>query len=496
MSLNSSTAQNFQPIQRQLSGEKKRKTVLKKLLQRPIQSNGPDFYEHAPRNLPKGWERSTFQFEGLDIPYHIARATQENAVVAFVSGLKPDHAVSKKIVKAFKKRGISVVWINYPNPGRKLGYMPFYKRLSHYFFTSPNSPFYTDFSSTLKKLIAGHSTGGQNVISLVTSDSTKQDYTDISLAIPENSFLDNANAAEHDSLFRQVLFTSYALLNFRKLPHETLLGLGYNNFYSLKEMVGRDYIPTPYETSKFGFKIAATSYRAAFNSYLIAQTVKERLGYYATYSKSQTPNVFKSAVRPFIHALSPVFMAAHNGLENLIESFDLPSPKQLYNAELPSEFEMPTLGQILETRKPGRALRKEIISNPNIEPACPMLMVMGDQDPFSSNPPQIEVAKALKTPFIMANSGHNSLDEDKSARNAVITIIEDRIPEVIKLPKAIRKTETPASEHYWPEYSRLAIARQTLKDGFERVVKVMPRLVRLHLRQAESTPPEPAHKPS
>ncbi len=494
MPLDSSTAQHFQPIARQASDQKEVKTALQRLLQRPIQSNGPNFYEHAPRNLPKGWERSTFRFEGLDIPYHIARATQENAVVAFVSGLKPDHAVSKKIVKALKKRGISVVWINYPNPGRQLGYMSFYKRLSHYFFTSPNSPFYTKFSEKLKRLIAGHSTGGQNVISLVTSDSTKNDYKDFSLAITENSFLDNANAAQHDSIFRQVLFTSYALLNFRKLPHETLLGLGYNNYYALKEKVGSDYTPAPYETSEFNFRVAATSYRAAFNSYLIAQTVKERLGYYATYSKSQTPNFLKTAIRPFLQALSPVFMEAHNRLENLIESFDLPSPRQLYDARLPSEFETPTFGQILETRKPGRALRKDIINNPDIKPACDMLMVMGDEDPFSSNPPQIEVAKSLKIPYIVANSGHSSLSEDKSARKATISVIEEIIPEVYKLPKTIRDQESEASEAYWPEYARASVIKQTLQDSFAYALKAMPRLARLRFRQAGSTPPEFAHK--
>lgn len=487
MSLQESTPNHFVPIS--LFEEKDNNTCentsrLRNIFPKTTKTP-PTFYGHSDRELPQGWEKRTFEFEGVSVPYHIARALKEYGVIACLSGLKPDHAISKEMVDAYKERGISVIWINYPNPGRETGYMPFYKRLSHYFYTSPDSPFHTEFPKGLARLLGGHSTGGQHLIDLVTSDETKNDYAQFKYAIPENTFLDNANAAKHDPFYKRIIFTSYALANYNKLPHETLLGLGYNNYYALKRKTNTNFQPDTYDTSDFDFSIAKFSYKSAFFLYLTAQTIKEKLGSWATES---TPNTIQKLFNNH-------FIAAHNKIEEILFDADLPSPQRLDETRLPTEFETPTYGQILETRAPGRRLTKRIISNPAIELPCPMIMTLGNEDHFSSDLPQIKVAESLKVPYVMANAEHNSFREDPNAREDVLLRIEAAIPEIQRLPDSLLETETDASGDYYPPYSRVAM----LKDALVRRFSVVTDLMRPVLSQrllTRHTPSESAHTPS
>jgi len=409
-------------------------------LRRPPQTHTNLYFSHKSRPLPSNWSERIFKFEGLDIPYYVARATQTNAVEGAVSGLKPDHAVSRKEIKANKKHGISTVWLNLPNPSRSLGYMDFYKRLEHYFFTSPDSPLYTEFPLEIPRMAKGHSTGGGTLFGLATHPETREQYAHFKLITGEAIFMDNANAARHNNWFLQNLFTAYATINKHYLPHETLFGLAYLN---TGKVLKKAWSFRPDSSSQ----VARLSFDACIALYVAGQTVKEKLGSY-----------IHSPRKSFLSPLSIAFaQAAYKGIENLAVRLDVPSPKELMDKSFMSERGSPTYGQILETRRPHRQVRDQIVNDPSIRPVTHMLLIAGENDPYSSLKPQQDIANALGIPIFLSPTQHNPLTEDKHARKFKMAVIKRLIPEVQKLPKTIRQAEPEESKKHWPSFDRLFV---------------------------------------
>lgn len=405
----------------------------------PPQARASLYFRQLSQSPSLKWSEGTFKFKGLDVPYYIAHAAQTNAVEGAISGLKPDHAVSPAEIKSNREHGISTIWLNLPNPGRSLGYMEFYRELTHYFYTSPNSPLYTEFPADTPKMAKGHSTGGGILIDLATDETTKHEYADFKLITGESIFMDNANAARHDSKIAQIFFTAYATMNKHRLPHETLFGLGYLNTGAVLK---KAWESRPDAQSK----VALLSFKACLALYVAGQTVKEKLGHHIQNNQGLT----RYLTLPFAHA-------AYQGIEHLTLGLNLPSPRELMDKSYMSEHGSPTYGQILETRTPHRTVTDRIMNAGDTQTVTKIILIAGENDPYSSLKPQSKISQTLHTPIYLSPTQHTPLRDDPHARNFKLAVTQSVIPEVQKLSDDILQQQNDQNNGYWPNFDRLFV---------------------------------------
>jgi len=362
------------------------------------------------QELSDNWQNGTFEYErGVHIPYYLSRAQNERGVIALVSGMKAHHPVTADVVKAYNDLGLSVVWINLPNPGRSLGIMEFYKDLTDTFFTAPHSPVQTEFDPEIPHLIQGHSTGGGIALDLITDPKTKYKYEHIALTVPEAPFMDNANASREDPALQRHLFTAYAKLNKNRLPHETLFGLFYLNMAKLKERLA-DSAPLPDAS-----KIEKISFEASRWLYAGVKTVQAHIeNKYVEHASK--PAGIKSILMRGLYAPALALTWSEKS-QNLIDRSYL------------NEYGTPTYGQILEIRKPHRKVVDRIV-NDNAEPSTPVAITAGRLDSFSAFKPIMAITEAIGCDLYIADAGHNPIDTDSGALGFVIDKFEPLLPDI------------------------------------------------------------------
>lgn len=316
--------------------------------------------------VPDHWERDYFLVDDIPVYYYVARAQEERGVLVGCSGLKSDRPLDAATVETYNETGISVIIMALPNPGRSLGFMPYFRKVFEQFALDENSPAHTLFHKDLPKFLYGHSTGGQILTHFLTSkqhqDAVKKRYVS---AIAEVPFFDTANASlNHSSWIARTMFNAYACLNRDALPKETLFGLFYMHYNDQKSIL---HAKLP-DTSQIQ-KLSLTS------TYILHTAVKT------------------------------------------IKDLYFPAEKQ---GRIPwfqreSEFRTPTYGQILEDQYTGRRYVKRI-NREETKSSIPLSIIASEKDPFSCpKTSEIEVSQRLNSKFYLAGGEHNPLSEDKKS---------------------------------------------------------------------------------
>lgn len=402
-------------------------------------------------DLPSSWQRGVFKFnDDAYIPFYISRAQNERAVIGLGSGMKGDHAVTPDMVEDYNKKGLSVIWINLPNPGRSRGMMPFYRALLHKFYTDKNSPFYTEFDENLPRLIEGHSTSGGIITDLVTDPKTKHEYTHIPLGIAEAGFFDNANASRDDGWLTRNVFTAYATWHKNKLPHETLGGLFYLNYSALSDKL-TDVKPLP-DASKIE-KISFTACKWLYTGVCTVRNYVENKYYTHTFNSSAFGSLRRYFYAPALDLINQI-PALRDGLGNIIDTSYM------------TEMGTPTYGQILEIRNTHRKVTDRIV-NEGAKPSTKMIFVAGDEDPFSANLPQRQIAEATKSEFIEAKAQHRPLHQDPQTRQIVLDEIDSVLPEEVS--PASLENSGKRSLSYFPPVAAAWVHLPKIRTGFRNV---------------------------
>ena len=317
--------------------------------------------------VPEHWVRDHFLVDGIPVYFYVARAERELGVMVGCSGLKSDRPLSADVVKAYNDEGISVIMMALPNPGRSLGFMPYFRKVFERFALDNQSPVGTLFHKDLPRFLYGHSTGGQILINFLTSSlhsaGLKSDYK---MAIAEGPFCDTANASLHHSKWiSRTVFNLYACFNRKALPKETLFGLYYLHYHHhKKELTSR----LPKDASA----IRKIPVKAAYILNTAVRTIRDL--YFPTWNRE---------------------------------------PEPWFQREC--EYRTPTYGQILEDQYAGRKML-EMIALERTKTSIPLNIVAAEDDPFScSKTARHQVADPLGASIYFFDGQHNTLSEDPAA---------------------------------------------------------------------------------
>ncbi len=345
-------------------------------------------------NVPEHWERDYFLVDGIPIYYYIARAKNEHGLMVGCSGLKSDRPITANSIEAYNKAGISVIMMALPNPGRSLGFMPYFRKVFQQFALDDSSPAHTLFNSDIPKFLYGHSTGGQILTRLLH---TQQHAADLKkkyiMANAEVPFYDTANASRYSPSFQRNAFNAYACMNQNALPKETLGGLFYLHFNERKNKL-HTRLP-PHEHISLSSKAVL---------------------------------VLSSAVQT---------------LKELYLPIDDKQPKAWFQRE--NEYRTPTYGQILEDKHEGQKLVRWIQRKARKSP-IPFTIIATKEDPFSCPiTTERDIVKPLKANFYLADKGqHNPLSEDPQA---LAYAIKQMIPHLRK--ESSNKTDPKSLPERW-----------------------------------------------
>ncbi len=365
-------------------------------------------YPHAEIDaLPDNLERAYMNVRGVQIECRIMRAEKERGVLAAVSGFKSPNPLHPETVAEYNAQGISVIWMALPNPGKSLGFMPFFKRCVDQFLLDKTSPLYTAFNPELKRFLHGHSTGGflgtRLLLGKKSGSFMREHFEAATMDAP---FFDTANASLDDNFVSRHMFTIYALMHPYSLPQNTLMGRVFLHHDKLnRAMLHLAPLPDAKRIEKIGFR-AALLLRAS------VRTVKEFL------PGSSRTDFFEKP-------------AHHN-----------------------QEFIVPTYGQMLEIRGHGRQFYRKCRQQ-DVEAGMPVLMIGGKGDPASSTLQIMKTATHIGAEFYQANAGHATIDTDIDAKQKALSFIVERLP-AWPTPdeETIPETQPAAVARRWPDYIR------------------------------------------
>lgn len=365
-------------------------------------------YPHAELDaLPDTLQRTYMDVRGVQIECRIMRAEKERGVLAAVSGFKSPNPLRPETIAEYNAQGISVIWMALPNPGKSLGFMPFFKRCVDQFLLDKSSPLYTEFNPSLKRFLHGHSTGGflgtRLLLGKKSGSFMREHFEAATMDAP---FFDTANASLDDNFISRHLFTAYALMHPYSLPQNTLMGRIFLHHDKLnRALLHMAPLPDAVRLEKIGFR-AALLLRAS------TRAVKELL------PKQERIDFFENSNR--------------------------------YN----HEFIVPTYGQMLEIRGHGRQFYKKCRKR-DVEAGMPVLMIGGKGDAASSTLQIMKTAAHIGAEFYQANAGHATIDTDSDARKKALSFIVERLPAWAE-PSVdiIPETQPAAVPRRWPDYIR------------------------------------------
>ncbi|MFA5592436.1 MAG: alpha/beta hydrolase [Micavibrio sp.] len=134
-----------------------------------------EFYYPATLDVNNG----VFVHENLYTNYYYARAKNEKYVVVGVAGLMAQFLLDTDQVQRLNDAGISVVWMTLTKRQKGRLSMEDDIKLARAFLTSPSSPAAHLSPADVPRYVAGHSTGGQIILSLLHEDDTRKKLTGI-----------------------------------------------------------------------------------------------------------------------------------------------------------------------------------------------------------------------------------------------------------------------------------------------------------------------------
>lgn len=338
----------------------------------------------------------------LLIPYYMSRAENEVAVIAMTSGLKPDHPISRKYLRACNKRGISVIWMNLPNSVRDPISMPEYSDMILFFFTDPRSPLYKHFNpEKIAFFLQTHSSSGPLTTDLVLSEEHKGKFKHFKAGIMESSFWDNINGKGLKYALSLGTFNVVAWKNWPKLSYESIEGLLYLHNCAIKKEL-KNYNPFPN-----GTMLEKITRDIAINLHVASMAVKCRIN-----------------------------LPKHNTYiaDSFLSERGSPTYSQMYLAST-------------HNRKIAKKIRKAAHNSKApqgaTQPSIPLIFIAGADDNFSAGDAIEKVAGYLKQKFIKVAGGHKPLSENKAARKALFNEMKALVPEIAKRPKTSSTSELP-----------------------------------------------------
>lgn len=374
---------------------------------RPAPSPARVFDVGRPADLQANWEHGKFNVYGMPVNFYAARAPNEWGINAACSGLKSPYAMGAKAIETHLRNGISVIWMELPNPGDTRIQLKCLQSAVEHFFLNELSPVRQIFRPDHVRFATAHSTGGLCLTRLLSKPKLREQMSrDFKMAFMDAPFFDTANASVQNirdattrsgqlvARFSESAFRHYANQHADRLPQDTLGGRFFLN-------LGMAYKDRTIDATDMR-SLKKIGKEAAVVLHTAVKTVQDLIG-----------------KKPFLF---------DNDIERGFQ-------KAVYIE--------PTYGQIRKLQERGRKIY--LMTAPFPEDTLPIIMAAGRKDPFSCPNTIRAMATKLGTEFIEADAKHNVLDQDEAVLNLLMNRFLAFKPVLIDMPEtgaAIVVTET------------------------------------------------------
>jgi Ni,Fe-hydrogenase maturation factor len=337
----------------------------------------------TPSNFPSHWQSGTFDVYGMPVRYYAANAPSKWGVNAACSGLKSPYAMDEQTIMRQLENGISVIWMELPNPGGTDLRVKCFQAAVEKFYLDPESPVHQLFGGETVKFASAHSTGGQRLTRLLSKPDLRAQmkdqykvifldapFYDTSLASVQRIKDATTKSEKLAAKFCEAAFRRYAYLHRDQLPQKTLCGRFFLNYGA--EIHGRE-----------------------------GKTVD------------------LSSLKSISREASAALHIAVKTVRDLIENRDHLTPRDVARGSCGTDYLEPTYLQILKLQAKGRKVCSltEAFS-PDERPE--LIMSAGNKDPFSCPQTIRAMAEKLQADFYMADAAHNTIDQDEALLDMVM----------------------------------------------------------------------------
>ena len=182
------------------------------------------------------WDKGQFLHDGTYVPYYVAHAQNPHTVIGLITGFNsnPESKGYPEIINRMAKQGFSVVTIPLPMVGKRTDFISDYESLIDFFYTSENSPLFSEIRCDIPRVALTHSTGGLVFNKLIGQDGARQRLeARLNGAIHAAPFYESANSSSIYAPRKDNFFRNYASKRLDTPADKALLASMVRRFFAI-----------------------------------------------------------------------------------------------------------------------------------------------------------------------------------------------------------------------------------------------------------------------